>query len=129
MMIRYILTLGLLASAFYALAQRGKAKFLSVAFMVCAVVGIYFTWVPQHATRVAEAMGVGRGVDLIIYIWVVISLLVSFHLHLKVREHTKTITELARRIALSSPLNPADRQPIPQADAAPEGTWPPESEG
>jgi hypothetical protein len=40
-----------------------------------AVGRLYFVWVPSHATRLAEFVGIGRGVDLNIYIWIVISLL------------------------------------------------------
>ena len=40
-----------------------------------ALAGLYFVWVPAHATALAAFAGIGRGVDLILYIWVVISLL------------------------------------------------------
>ncbi len=57
-------------------------------------------WFPAHATVLAELAGVGRGVDLIIYVWVVISLLIVLNLHLKLRAQMELITELAREIAL-----------------------------
>jgi hypothetical protein len=35
--------------------------------------------VPEHSTQLAELVGIGRGVDLILYIWVCISLSDKFH--------------------------------------------------
>jgi small membrane protein len=59
---------------------------------------------PDHATALAELAGVGRGVDLIIYIWVVISLLVLLNLHLKLRAQTEALTGLARAMAIGETL-------------------------
>ena len=48
----------------------------------------------------AELAGIGRGVDLILYVWVVISLLIVLNLHLKLRAQMELITALAREIAI-----------------------------
>ncbi len=45
--------------------------------------------------------GVGRGVDLVLYIWVCITLIVLLNLHLKLRTQMELITVLARTIALA----------------------------
>jgi len=73
--------------------------------VVVAGAGIYFVWVPEHSTQLAELVGIGRGVDLILYIWVCISLIVLLNLHLKLLTQTELITTLARKIAI------ADAQP------------------
>ena len=72
------------------LAAAGRALFRLVALA-------------QHA--VAELVGIGRGVDLILYIWVCISLIVLLNLHLKLRTQTELITKLARTIALANVLD------------------------
>jgi hypothetical protein len=54
----------------------------------------------------AELAGIGRGVDLIIYTWVVISLLVVLNLHLKLRAQMELITALAREIAIANARKP-----------------------
>ena len=64
---------------------------------------------PSHATRLAALVGIGRGVDLIIYIWVVISLLMLLNLHLKLRAQMELITVLAREIAMRAPANSTSR--------------------
>ena len=62
--------------------------------------GLYFVWVPEHATALAAFVGIGRGSDLIVYTWVVISLLIVVNLHLKLRLQLDMITRLARSVAL-----------------------------
>jgi hypothetical protein len=51
---------------------------------------------------------------LIIYVWVVISLLVALNIHLKLRAQMELITTLAREVALlNAHLKPAQ---LPKAD-------------
>ena len=79
----------------------GRSPAVGLFAWLAALGGLYFVWIPAHATRLAELVGIGRGVDLIIYIWVVISLLVLLNLHLKLRAQMELITVLAREIALA----------------------------
>ena len=64
--------------------------------------GLYFVWLPSHATWLASLVGIGRGVDLILYVWVIISLLVMLNLHLKLRAQMELITVLTREIAIAN---------------------------
>jgi hypothetical protein len=70
--------------------------------MLAAMTGLYFVWIPSHATWLAELVGIGRGVDLILYVWVVISLIVLLNLHLKLRVQKEMITVLARELAIAN---------------------------
>ncbi len=79
-------------------SRRSPAVSVAAVLAVCG--GLYFVWFPKHATSLAALAGIGRGVDLIIYVWVVISLLIGFNLHLKLRAQMELITELAREIAI-----------------------------
>ena len=67
-----------------------------------SLLGFYFVWIPSHATRVAELFGIGRGADLVLYLWVCISLIVLLNLHLKLRTQHELLTALARSIALAN---------------------------
>jgi len=69
--------------------------------VVAACWGLYFVWIPAHASRLAELVGIGRGVDLILYTWVMISLIMLLNLHLKLRSQLELITLLARKIAIA----------------------------
>ena len=85
----------------YAWAQYARAPAIGLVSMLTAVAGLYFVWLPTHATRLAELVGISRGVDLILYVWVVISLLVMLNLHLKLRSQMELITVLTREIAIA----------------------------
>lgn len=79
--------------------RRSPAVALMSALATCA--GLYFVWFPGHSTQLAELVGVGRGVDLVLYVWVCISLLVLLNLHLKLRAQHELITVLARKLAIA----------------------------
>jgi small membrane protein len=89
----------------YAWTEYRRSPAVALLTVFVASAGIYLVWVPEHSTQLAELVGIGRGVDLILYIWVCISLIVLLNLHLKLRTQMELITTLARRIAI------ADAQP------------------
>ena len=85
----------------YAWIEYRRSPVVAVLSSLVALAGLYFVWVPSHSTWLAEFVGIGRGVDLILYTWVGISLIVILNLHLKLRTHLEMITVLARTIALA----------------------------
>ena len=101
MIAQAILSLLLIAVAIYAGNERRRSPAVAMLSIVAAIAGLYFTWVPDHATRVALWAGVGRGVDLVLYIWVCINLIVLLNLHLKLRTQMELVTILARTVALA----------------------------
>ena len=80
----------------------------STALIVLAI-GAYFVWQPEHANAVAHVVGVGRGADLLMYLWVVVTFSAVLALYLKIVEMNQMLTELARRLALNEPIYPPDR--------------------
>jgi hypothetical protein len=108
MIAQIILTALLGGILFYAWTERRRSPAVGLTATVVASGGLYFVWLPTHATALAELAGIGRGVDLILYVWVVISLLVALNLHLKLRAQMELITTLAREITLlNAHLKPA----------------------
>jgi len=100
-MIAPVLLSALLCSILvYAWSEHRRAPLVAVSTIFAAASGLYFVWFPSHANILAELVGVGRGADLFLYLWVLISLLIMFNLHLKLRSQMELITELAREIAL-----------------------------
>lgn len=67
--------------------------------LVCAL-GILLVLQPDLSNRAARAMGVGRGVDLILYLWVVVTLLLLANVHFRLRSQRAMITTLTRDLAL-----------------------------
>jgi hypothetical protein len=102
MIAQIMLSLLLCSVLVYAWAEYRRSPVVAVMSFVVTLAGLYFVWVPSHSTRLAEFAGVGRGVDLILYTWVGISLIVLLNLHLKLRTQLELITVLARTIALSN---------------------------
>ena len=101
-MIAQIILSALLGVAIvYALASFRKTPPVAVVVGFAALAGLYFVWLPDQATWLAERVGIGRGVDLVLYIWVAVSLLAIFNLHLLLRMQLEQITILARRLALA----------------------------
>jgi hypothetical protein len=59
---------------------------------------------PEQANDLAYLLGVGRGADLILYCWILSSLIIALNLHVLIRENQQVTTELARQLALAHPL-------------------------
>jgi hypothetical protein len=100
MIIQGLLIGGLLLCFLYAFMQRQKSRLLSKAISIVALTGIYLVLFPEHTNALAHFVGVGRGADMVLYCWLVISLIVSMNLQLQILQLQGLITELAREIAL-----------------------------
>lgn len=103
----------------YAWTEHRRSPVVAVLSVLTALAGLYFVWMPSHSTRLAEFVGIGRGVDLILYTWVGISLIVILNLHLKLRTQLEMITVLARSVALAGARAPqAEELRSPSTSAA-----------
>jgi small membrane protein len=92
----------------YAWVEYRRSPIVSTLSFIVSLAGFYFVWMPSHATRVAALFGIGRGADLVLYLWVCISLIVLLNLHLKLRTQHELLTSLARSIALANATWSAD---------------------
>jgi hypothetical protein len=63
---------------------------------------------PDKSTVVAEAVGVGRGVDLVIYLSLAFLLFLSIGVRRRFRQLNSSITELSRTIAIITAHRPDD---------------------
>lgn len=126
MIIQFLLVLGLLFALLYAFVQRRKSRMVSLAISATSVAGIYFVLFPSHTTALAQALGVGRGADLVMYCWIVISLVISMNLRFRIGELHGQITELARELAIRAPSgSPARGDDERSARSAPVAATPP----
>lgn len=119
-MIKILLLFFLVLVGIYVLMQRSTSTSVRVAIEFLLVVGAYFVVAPQEATAVAHVLGVGRGTDLILYTWIIVTFAVILVLYLKVVAMNRTITQLARGLALSHVRQPTGA-------AAPKPTAEPQS--
>jgi small membrane protein len=102
MIAQVVLSLLLGTVLVYAWAEYKRSPIVAGLSFAVSLLGFYFVWIPSHATRVAELFGIGRGADLVLYLWVCISLIVLLNLHLKLRTQHELLTMLARSIALAN---------------------------
>jgi small membrane protein len=108
MIAQLILSLLLAGILLYAWTEYRRSPVVALMTLLVASAGLYFVWVPDHSTQLAELVGIGRGVDLMLYTWVCISLIVLLNLHLKLRTQMELITTLARKVALADASGPAE---------------------
>jgi small membrane protein len=94
-------SLVLLAIVLMAFVQVRQIPLVGAAVISAALFGGYLIWNPDNATAMAHWFGVGRGTDLVLYVWVLISSAVMLILYLNSREQFQIVTGLARAIALA----------------------------
>ncbi len=104
MIAQFFFSLLLIIVLVYAWTAYRQSPLIGVLVFLSALAGLYFVWIPNHATAIAGWVGIGRGVDLIIYTWIIISLIVLLNLHLTVRSQLELITELTRALAVNNPI-------------------------
>jgi hypothetical protein len=113
-MIAQFLLSGLLGGLLvYAIKASRRTPIVSWLSAIVAIGGLYVVWMPSHASAVAEWVGIGRGADLVLYIWAAMSIIIVLNLHLKLRGQLELITVLARHLALlqANDLPAARRHP------------------
>lgn len=104
MIIKLLLSAALAIVAAYAITQRRATRFFHSTLVLLTLVGAYFVWFPEQTTAIANHLGVGRGTDLLLYSWIIISLFLLVSLYLQMRRQLHMITKLARRLSLQSLL-------------------------
>ena len=100
MIIQPILSMFLLGILLFVLVQHHSGRFLRPAILIVVAVGLILTWMPAQSVKLANFLGVGRGVDLIFYIWIVLSLLGMVSLYITISRQAMQITNLTRALAL-----------------------------
>jgi small membrane protein len=105
-MIRILLSMFALMVIAYGIREWRRSRLVGLSLVMVSVVGALFVWLPDVADRIAAAMGVTRGADLVLYCYSAISFLMILNLALKQRELHESITRLARASALGAPRLP-----------------------
>lgn len=101
MIAQLLFTIALIGALVYIHGQSRLLGGIRIGLYSIILAGIYFVWSPDHSTQLAQMLGIGRGADLIYYIWIILSLAVFVNIHLKVRENLSLVTRLAREIAIA----------------------------
>ncbi|MEO5629123.1 MAG: DUF2304 domain-containing protein [Thermomonas sp.] len=118
-MIRILLTVLLSFGLVFALREWKQSRVLFGAILMLTLGGMYFVWFDGAATTIANAMGVGRGADLVLYISSAISFVLVVSLLLRIKRLHEQLTHLARAFALAHPVSgPPARRDDDTGDAA-----------
>lgn len=115
-MIRVLLTVLLSMGLVFALREWKQSRVLFTAILGLTLGGIYLVWFDGAATAIANAMGVGRGADLVLYVSSAISFVLVVSLLLRIKQLHEQLTHLARAIALAQPAHLASTRDTPPAD-------------
>ena len=100
MLIRVILLSALAAIAYFAFLRRRSAPIHIIVVMLLIAGAATLVIVPELSTMMAEAVGVGRGVDLVTYIVELGLFFIVIHYFTKFVEINSQITRLTREVAL-----------------------------
>jgi len=71
-----------------------------LALLSLLAAGVVFVINPDLTTRIAHSVGVGRGTDLLLYLFCLASITVFLKLYKKNRVMDEKLTEVARQVAL-----------------------------
>lgn len=63
----------------------------------CAIIAIFF---PEETTRFAKMLGIGRGVDVVLYVSIAILFYLVFRLHVYLEDVRSEISRLIREVSL-----------------------------
>ncbi|MEK7072456.1 MAG: DUF2304 domain-containing protein, partial [Patescibacteria group bacterium] len=79
-------------------------------WLVIWLVAILIIWYPQTTTYLAARVGIGRGVDLVIYISIIVIFYLMFRLLLKIEQIEKQITKIVRYDSLKNIISDEDKK-------------------
>ncbi|AWB81117.1 DUF2304 domain-containing protein [Corynebacterium yudongzhengii] len=111
-MIQLILLIAAVALAIYFLTHRRKAQakaFVKIGFVVFLIATVWAVLRPDDLTVIANAIGVDRGTDLMLYALVVAFMFTTLSTWIRFREQELRYARLARAVALQSPVAPDDQ--------------------
>ena len=84
--------------------KRGVSKQGRTLWTLLWILGAATIAAPQHSTKIAAFLGIGRGTDLILYMAVIVALIVIRYFYLRMNHLEALITQLARQLALNNPV-------------------------
>ncbi len=90
---------------------RGYHRHASVIAAVIWLAGALTILRPQITIRIAAALGIGRGADLILYIFVIAFLVSVFYFYSRLLHLEASLTQIVRQLALRDAVSPDTREP------------------
>lgn len=118
-MIKLILLVGLAFALGSALRNRNTVRFQAgkkVLLLLFVLLGVVAIARPAYVTALANAVGVGRGADLLLYVLIVAFLFVVLNVYLKFKDADAREAQLVRALAVTEArLSLLEQQTIARA--------------
>jgi small membrane protein len=86
----------------YQLKNKAIGLWQFFSWLVIWILAIAVIWYPSITTYIATRVGVGRGVDLVTYVSIIVIFYLMFRLLLKIEKIEKKMTKLVRKDALKN---------------------------
>ncbi|RYG21515.1 MAG: DUF2304 domain-containing protein [Chitinophagaceae bacterium] len=102
MNIKIILLIPLLLLIILMLPRFRKHALSRMIMILISLLGVVFVLFPSLSSKLAQYVGVGRGADLIIYVFIVFSFLYNIYMYAKLRIIQQDQTEIIKNIALQN---------------------------
>jgi hypothetical protein len=89
--------------------RSGKQRLLSrIVTLLFVSMAVIFIVNPEATNRLAHAVGVGRGADLVLYTFFPASISGFLHLYRRSRQQDERLTQLVRHLAILEARRPGD---------------------
>jgi hypothetical protein len=99
-MIKLLLCLLLAGCGAYGWRERRMSPLVGYLTPLLSLAGILLVLNPSISSEIARSLGVGRGADLVFYLWTILSALLIANIHFRLRYQRELLTTLARDLAL-----------------------------
>ena len=99
-----LILLFLLGLLVFAKRRKGNLVY-RVVIALLGFIGPMLVLFPSYSTQVAQMLGVGRGADLIFYIFIVTMMFVSIAIYGRVRNVSLILTKVVRSLAQKEAIN------------------------
>lgn len=71
-----------------------------IGWMIIWIIVLVVFWLPQTTSYLAFFLGIGRGVDLAVYVSILLLFYLIFRLYLKIDKQQREITKIVRHLAI-----------------------------
>jgi hypothetical protein len=109
---------GLLGGTVIALVRGWSSRPMLATWSLVWIVGLAAALWPDATTRVANAVGIRRGTDLVLYSTTVCLFVGSFMMYVRLRRVRRDITVLARKIAMMEAVEGSEPETRPDSEQA-----------
>lgn len=100
MIIRVVLLAALAAIGWFVFLKRNRLPFHILFVFAMLAAGAFAVLFPEQTDKIANVVGVGRGVDLITYVIEVTVLFVLLHYYTKFVELQRQLTDVTRELSI-----------------------------